>query len=400
MAWIITGLVPGIALQADDGGWRESGGTFTQWVKSEGAVKAVLQGLPPAIAAVLGTLLGGLGVGLGTGVGVGIGIPTPVDVGPVEVEPVDLDPVDEIPPDKVPIEKTPITKSVPQDDGKPGGTQKKDLTKNEDSDADKKKDLTKKEDADAAKKKEQEKKIEQEKKKAEEAKRKAAEAEKKAAEQKNKAEALAKKKKEELQRLEAEAKQKAAKRAELQKKIEAAQKEADAANKAAKWWGWAEWGAKKVQFVADQSINVLATVTGPVGGRVKDIYTVAKGTGEGLGKAIAEGKDYGKHILKGTAKGATDLIIGKVSDKAFGKIADKIGEKTPLLKDYSPFNAKDPAWGEARAGFIKNALQGKGVSDPVSKMVRHKFTQGTKKAAQGWVQGKMGKDPLMQKMFD
>ncbi len=46
---------------------------------------------------------------------------------------------------------------------------------------------------------------------------------------------------------------------------------------------------ESVQKVADVSIDVLATVTGPAGQRVKDIYTFGKGVGEGVGNSIAEG---------------------------------------------------------------------------------------------------------------
>ncbi|HNT23901.1 MAG TPA: hypothetical protein PKM21_06030 [Anaerolineales bacterium] len=53
---------------ADDGGWEEAGGTLQSWLTSQGAVQAILQGLPPAAAAailgwlsaVLGQTLGGL----------------------------------------------------------------------------------------------------------------------------------------------------------------------------------------------------------------------------------------------------------------------------------------------------------------------------------------------------
>ncbi len=53
---------------ADDGGWEEAGGSLLSWLTSQGAVQAILQGLPPAAAAallgwlsaVLGQTLGGL----------------------------------------------------------------------------------------------------------------------------------------------------------------------------------------------------------------------------------------------------------------------------------------------------------------------------------------------------
>ncbi len=49
-----------VSVLADDGGWIESGATFSNWIQSEGAGTAVLMGGPPAIGATLGTYLGSL----------------------------------------------------------------------------------------------------------------------------------------------------------------------------------------------------------------------------------------------------------------------------------------------------------------------------------------------------
>lgn len=43
-------------IPADDGGWREAGGTLGQWLRSEGAMIATIHGLPPATAAIFGSL--------------------------------------------------------------------------------------------------------------------------------------------------------------------------------------------------------------------------------------------------------------------------------------------------------------------------------------------------------
>ena len=49
---------------ADDGGWKEAGGTLGSWINSPGALPAVGLGLPPAVGGMLGGFLGGLaGVG-------------------------------------------------------------------------------------------------------------------------------------------------------------------------------------------------------------------------------------------------------------------------------------------------------------------------------------------------
>lgn len=49
---------------ADDGGWQEGGGNFSDWIRSEGALIAILMGGPPALGASLGALLGSLLGGL------------------------------------------------------------------------------------------------------------------------------------------------------------------------------------------------------------------------------------------------------------------------------------------------------------------------------------------------
>ncbi len=43
-----------VQVLADDGGWREAGGTLIGWITSEGAIPAVLSGLPPSLAGLVG----------------------------------------------------------------------------------------------------------------------------------------------------------------------------------------------------------------------------------------------------------------------------------------------------------------------------------------------------------
>ncbi len=49
-----------INVLADDGGWKESGGTLAGWLGSQGALTAVAMGLPPGGAASAGLLIGAL----------------------------------------------------------------------------------------------------------------------------------------------------------------------------------------------------------------------------------------------------------------------------------------------------------------------------------------------------
>jgi len=58
LAVIITLALTATPVLADDGGWQEAGGTLSGWLQSQGAILAVLLGLPPAFGTLLGALLG------------------------------------------------------------------------------------------------------------------------------------------------------------------------------------------------------------------------------------------------------------------------------------------------------------------------------------------------------
>ena len=51
-------IMKAIPVLADDGGWKEAGGTFSSWIHSSGAVMAVTQGIGPAVGTVAGLALG------------------------------------------------------------------------------------------------------------------------------------------------------------------------------------------------------------------------------------------------------------------------------------------------------------------------------------------------------
>ncbi len=67
MIFLLIFFVAAAPALADDGGWEEAGGTFQSWITSQGAVQAILQGLPPAAAAaIIGWLSAVLGQSLGS----------------------------------------------------------------------------------------------------------------------------------------------------------------------------------------------------------------------------------------------------------------------------------------------------------------------------------------------
>ena len=62
-----------IPVLADDGGWQESGGTFSGWVHSPGAVTAVVLGIGPGIGSVVGPAIGQALVNIGGNIYIGDG---------------------------------------------------------------------------------------------------------------------------------------------------------------------------------------------------------------------------------------------------------------------------------------------------------------------------------------
>ena len=48
------------AVLADDGGRKEIGGTFIDYISGQGALEVMLRCLPPAIAIMIGTIIGGI----------------------------------------------------------------------------------------------------------------------------------------------------------------------------------------------------------------------------------------------------------------------------------------------------------------------------------------------------
>lgn len=56
----VVGELAPLTVFADDGGWSEAGSNLFEWLDSEGAGRAVLMGVPPGLAGMLGSLFGGI----------------------------------------------------------------------------------------------------------------------------------------------------------------------------------------------------------------------------------------------------------------------------------------------------------------------------------------------------
>jgi len=92
-------------------------------------------------------------------------------------------------------------------------------------------------------------------------------------------------------------------------------REAGIAAKNVAYWENVCRNTEAISRTADLAINIMGK-TVPGGGYISDGYTVLRGTAEGLGNAMAEGGNYGRHIAQGTFQGAYDLAMDKAKDKA------------------------------------------------------------------------------------
>jgi hypothetical protein len=103
IAILVLGTLLSLALAttpvlADDGGWVESGGTFSAWISSTGAILAVAHGVPPSLGTLIGILAGGSVVGLPGTVPVPqpqVHVPPPADL-PQQPPPYDAPPVEPV----------------------------------------------------------------------------------------------------------------------------------------------------------------------------------------------------------------------------------------------------------------------------------------------------------------
>jgi hypothetical protein len=158
--------------------------------------------------------------------------------------------------------------------------------------------------------------------------------------------------------------------AELQRRIEAR-------------LAWGQWVAEWVVWGADRSIDALGSVSGPSGKLVKDVYTVTKRIGKGVGETVATGDR--SRVLVGTIEGAYDLAWGKSFDKV--KKLDKI----PGWRDDSPFKGKAGAsWGHMSVGNVYRGLNG--TYHELGAM-RGEAGKAVRAAANSWLRNKVVRDP-------
>jgi len=82
---------------------------------------------------------------------------------------------------------------------------------------------------------------------------------------------------------------------------------------------WFEWWGKAIKFGADRGVDILAGLTGPFGGPMKDFYTFTTNFAESVSK--------GEGAVWGITKGLYEVGFGKVCDGAHDRIeitSDKV----------------------------------------------------------------------------
>lgn len=86
--------------------------------------------------------------------------------------------------------------------------------------------------------------------------------------------------------------------------------------------------AEKVQYGADVMVEGLSHVTGPAGQQIKLAYKAGKQLGSGVGNAMADPNNAGKHLAKGTIGAVTEVVKDKVGgDSPFkASLANTINE--------------------------------------------------------------------------
>ena len=131
---------------------------------------------------------------------------------------------------------------------------------------------------------------------------------------------------EELQRLreaaEAERQALEERRQAIREATRQAQIEFEEAERSGNRWHWATRFAELVKFGADVGVDVLATLTGPAGKKVKMAYTGLKEVGTGIGESIAEGGNVVDNVGRGLVRGGSNIIKDKLGDKdRYGRYA-------------------------------------------------------------------------------
>jgi len=375
-----------VPVMADDGGWQESGGTLDGWIGSEGAAIAVGMGALPAIGAVIGILGGGATAG-GVSSLTGLtpdGSDTTPDVTDIPAE--DLAPEVDGSVGYVEDENGEWIKVTY--DGEIGEWE---------TDAEKVNRLDEESRAEQYE-------LEQEIKRNQQY------------EERKKFEALLQQQKEEIQEQQQEQqrldeieriKNKIRLNMEHNQEISRIyQEEGRTMQMLENIFGWIGKGA-------DIGVDILATITGPVGKGIKIGYTASKNIGKNISGTCADGGsagDYGKALGMGILETGFDVGFNELG----GKIGKWTGNKIPGFKSYASKSNWTGKLGNSKT--IGKILNGTQVDSAVKHALKTKNTNllkhainrqntlisdaatGVKNALQSQFQGETMANPIKQKL--
>ena len=382
-----------VPVLADDGGWQESGASFDGWIGSEGAAIAVAMGIPAAIAAIIGILLGGATAG-------GVSSLTGLLPDGSEIMPDDS----ETTPDGTDI---PEGELAPEVDGSIG------YIENENGewievtyDGDIGEWETEGEISDRL---DEESRLEQHELEQEIERNKQYEDQKKL-------EALIQQQKEEML-IQRQEQQRLDEIEQIKERIRLNQRhnqelssiyqeEGRTMQMLENMFGWIAKGA-------DLGVDILATMTGPVGQSIKVGYTATKNIGKNVSGTYANGGgagDYGTAILKGTAETGFDVAFNKLG----GKVGNWTGNKIPGFKNLASKSNWTGKLGNSKTigkilnntqvdSAVKHALKTKNTN-----LLKHAINRqntlisdaatGVKNALQSQFQSKSIANPIKQKL--
>jgi hypothetical protein len=147
-----------------------------------------------------------------------------------------------------------------------------------------------------------------------------------------------------------------------------------------RWTNRVEW----VQWGADRSIDALATVTGPAGNTIKWTYTSVRNVGQHLSDAHARGTGYGRALVRGVVETGVDYGMSRARQALTGRIGPASRGNLGLGKWGGPTG--HPGFPEAGVGEF--------VRDAASSGAAWAGWQGVGNAAQGFAAKKGATDPL------
>jgi hypothetical protein len=306
---------------ADDGGWSEAGGTLGGWIGSEGAFRATLSGLPPAIGGLVGTYVATILGGLLDGVG-------PMDLGAGSTPPAqpDMPPVQDVPPTQVPPQK-----ETPEQLAARLKQEAEQERIRQEFEAKRQLEIEKQKEA-RAKALEELKFIQQQK-----------------AERQRYIDRLCKKYDTTPDKL------RGVIQSNMDKSAADAKDWADYDRKLA----YAEAAAKITLVAADTAIDGLANITGPVGKQVRAGYKVIKGTAAGAAEAYATKKSMVAGAASGLVKGGADAASDYI-DSAKVKAGLAVGSEV--------LGGAITDGGEGAVNGLKNGVYNVGVGALTDKL--------------------------------